>query len=44
MLLKDRLHNQLFSVLWKEGEILSANGLSHDIVMKLAEPFLDQGY
>ena len=28
----------------KEGEILSANGLGHDIIMKLAGPFLDQGY
>lgn len=28
----------------KEGEILSANGLGHDVVMKLSGPFLDQGY
>ena len=28
----------------KEGEVLSANGLGHDVVMNLAGPFLDQGY
>ena len=28
----------------KEGEILSTNGLAYDVVMKLASPFLDQGY
>lgn len=28
----------------KEGETLSSNGLSYDVVMKLATPFLNQGY
>ena len=27
----------------KDGETLSANGLSYDVVMQLATPFLNQG-